>query len=685
MTEHANLKPNRLLEETSPYLQQHAYNPVDWYPWCDEAIQRAKREDKPIFLSIGYSACHWCHVMEHESFENPQIAGYMSQNFVCIKVDREERPDLDSIYMNSVQLMTGHGGWPMSVFLTPELKPFFGGTYWPPFARMRMPGFFNILNGVTDAWKEKRDALETQADELTQAVIQVSGIQTGPAELNVEVMRTAQRNMLAAVDDHNGGFGGAPKFPHPMTVRVLLRNWKRFGDADSLNVVKLTLDKMADGGIYDHLGGGFARYSTDARWLVPHFEKMLYDNALLISAYLEGLQATGDQRYATVVRETCDYVLREMTQPEGGFYSTQDADSDGEEGKFFVWSLAEVRELLDEKEGLALTTCYDVTQRGNWEGKNILNRPKSFEVCTQSLGLSLDELDVVLASAKQKLFGVRSQRIWPGRDEKVLASWNGLMIAAMAQAAQVLNEPKYAQAAADAADFVLDIMRESDGRLLHAYKDGRARFNGYLDDYACLIDGLVDLYQAVGDAKHLDAARQLSKRMIEQFGDSAEGGFFYTATDHEALIARSKDSQDNATPSGNGMAAYALLRLGRLTSDAEITEAGMSTLDVLSGNICRSAMASGQALMALDFQLGPTWELHLVNGADATANEQAQRTIHQQFLPNKIVWPISGALPSSFGELPTAYAAVTLLACELGACRIPATGLDAITAALKSM
>jgi uncharacterized protein len=685
MNDTENLKPNRLLDETSPYLQQHAYNPVDWYPWSDEAIQKSKTEDKPIFLSIGYSACHWCHVMEHESFENAQIAQYMSQHFVCIKVDREERPDLDSIYMNSVQLLTGHGGWPMSVFLTPELKPFFGGTYWPPFARMKMPGFFNVLNSVNEAWREKRESLEEQAESLTQAVIQVSGIQSEPSELSLETMQLAQVNLLAAADNHNGGFGSAPKFPHPMTVRVLLRNWKRFGDAESLDVVKLTLDKMADGGIYDHLGGGFARYSTDGHWLVPHFEKMLYDNALLIPAYLEGLQATGNQRYASVVRETCDYVLREMTQPEGGFYSTQDADSDGVEGKFFVWSLDEVNELLDDDEAKALATCYDVTKQGNWEGKNILNRPKSFDEYCETLELARSELDDLLASAKRKLFDARSKRIWPGRDDKVLASWNGMMIAAMSQAAMVLDEPKYAQAASDAAIFVLEVMRESDGRLLHAYKDGRARFNGYLDDYSCMIDGLVELFQAGGDVKFRDAAVELSNRMNDQFGDTDEGGFFYTASDHEELIARSKDSQDNATPSGNGMAAYALLRLGRLTADATITEAGLATLQALSGNIKRSAMASAQALLALDFRLGPSWELHLVNGPDENHNKQAKQAIHESFIPNRIVWPDSESLPASFGEWPVSFDDVTLLACEQGTCRLPASGIDAIKESLNTM
>ena len=452
--------PNKLADETSPYLLQHANNPVEWWPWCEEAIQTARRHERPIFLSIGYSACHWCHVMEHESFENADIAALMNQWYVCIKVDREERPDLDQIYMSAVQAMTGSGGWPMSVFLTPELKPFFGGTYWPPSARWGRPGFREILAGVHDAWQNRRDAVFAQADELTSHVIQAASSSVAPSPLNEDILRGAMRSLIRSADRVHGGFGSAPKFPHPMDLRVALRCWRRFQNDEVLDIATLTLDKMANGGIYDHLGGGFARYSTDERWLAPHFEKMLYDNALLVPAYLEAHQITGRADFARVARETLDYILREMTSPEGGFYSTQDADSEGEEGKFFVWSKAEIESLLDPGDAQAFCESYDVSASGNWEHKNILNRPRPHEEVAALLKLDPSELETILARCRTKLFETRSKRIWPGRDEKVLASWNGLMMSAMAMGASVLGEPKYAEAARAAADFILIEMLE---------------------------------------------------------------------------------------------------------------------------------------------------------------------------------------------------------------------------------
>jgi uncharacterized protein YyaL (SSP411 family) len=514
-------------------LLQHAFNPVDWFPWSDEALTLAKQLNKPIFLSIGYSACHWCHVMEHESFENADIAKLMNEHFVCIKVDREERPDLDQIYMTAVQIMTGRGGWPMSVFLTPDLRPFFGGTYWPPFARMNMPGFRDVLAGVNDAWKNRRDDVLRSADELTGELVVSASRLLPRAGMTLETLGHGMRELLRIADRQHGGFGGAPKFPHPMDLRLLLRCWKRFGDTEALDVVRLTLDKMAAGGIYDHLGGGFHRYSTDGRWLAPHFEKMLYDNALLTTTYLEAFQATGNADYARIVRETLDYVLSEMTQPQGGFYSTQDADSEGEEGKFFVWSEEEVLSLLSPAEGRLFCVAYDITQHGNWEEKNILNRPQSHEQVANVLQVSADELEAVLVRCRAKLLHARSQRIAPGRDDKVLVSWNGLMIAAMSQAASILGEPRYASAARSAADFILAKMFDAQGRLLHSFKDGRARFNGYLDDYACLIDGLIDLYQATFEAKYVEAAIDLAQQMSSRFEDPKGGGFFYTSIDHE--------------------------------------------------------------------------------------------------------------------------------------------------------
>ena len=684
---------NRLADETSPYLQQHAYNPVDWFPWGDEAIARARELNKPIFLSIGYSACHWCHVMEHESFENDDIAAVMNEHYVCIKVDREERPDLDQIYMNAVQLLTGRGGWPMSVFLTPDLHPFYGGTYWPPHARMGMPGFLDILLGVNEAWVEKRDRVDAQAAELTNAVAQASGIRVEPTQLDVSLLTNAERDLLRSADRTHGGFGGTPKFPHPMDLRVLLRTWQRFGNSDALNVVTQTLDLMSRGGIYDQLGGGFHRYSTDVRWLAPHFEKMLYDNALLTPAYIEAYQATGNEDYARVARETLDYVLREMTQPEGGFYSTQDSDSEGEEGKFFVWYEDEVMELLGPDDGQLFCYCYDVTSEGNWEGKCILNRPQPHAQAAQVLDQTPEELEEVLARGRAKLLEARSTRIAPGRDDKVLTSWNGLMIAAMARASTVLDELRYAAAASEAAAFILNNMREEGGRLLHSFKDGRARFNAYLDDYACLIDGLVELCQATGEGHWLTSAIALAERLFEQFADTQAGGFFYTSSDHEELITRAKDCQDNATPSGNGMAAYALLRLARIAARPNIEQKAVATLKALSGQMEQLALASGQSLLALDWLLGPSYEFVLCDGDDASANRTAQRLLADKRLPNHvlILRPSVAVVEESSPLQPllegrqAVDGQPTLYICEHGTCRVPSVGADAISEALDNL
>jgi uncharacterized protein len=674
--------PNRLTHETSPYLLQHANNPVDWYPWGDEALAAAKREDKPIFLSIGYSACHWCHVMEHESFEDETIAGLMNERFINIKVDRD---------MNAVQLMTRRGGWPMSVFLTPDLKPFFGGTYWPPESRMGMPGFRDIVIKVHEAWMQRRDELLHSADELTAAVRQVAAPQGEECELNETLLRRAAQKLIGIADRRHGGFGGAPKFPHAMDVRVLLRGWKRFGDGDALAVATLTLDKMAGGGMYDHLGGGFHRYSTDARWLVPHFEKMLYDNALLVPAYLEAYQATGNPEYARVARETLDYVLREMTRPDGGFYSTQDADSEGVEGKFFVWSEEEITGVLGPDDARIFNYCYDVTAEGNWEDHTILNRPKTDEQAAHVLGIGVDQLRTVLARSKQKLLQVRSQRVAPGRDEKLLVGWNGMMISACSQGAMVLHEPRYAEAARHAAEFILNSLVTPEGRLLHSFKDGRARFAGYLDDYACLIDGLVDLYQATFEPGSLDGAASLAAVMIDLFYDADAQGFFYTARDHERLIARNKEIHDGSTPSGNSMAATALLRLGRLCGRHDLEETAVRTLEYLSPVLAESPTAAGQALLALDFLLGPTREIAIVEGSQPRETEEVLAALHRRFVPNKVVArrragqtdaDIAAELqPLLKGKAPR-NGATTIYICEHGTCGLPVTGVSGLESAL---
>jgi uncharacterized protein YyaL (SSP411 family) len=696
--------PNRLIHETSPYLLQHAHNPVDWHPWGEEAFARARAEDKPLFLSVGYSACHWCHVMERESFENEAIAALMNLHYINIKVDREERPDVDQIYMSAVQLMTQRGGWPMSVFLTPDGRPFYGGTYWPPTSRMGMPGFRDVLLKLHEYWTQHRGEVQTSAASLADAVGRIAAPEFEQADLNKDMLRRAMHELLTSADRRHGGFGGAPKFPHPMDLRVLLRCWQRFGEEDALHVARLTLDKMAMGGIYDHLGGGFHRYSTDARWLVPHFEKMLYDNALLIPAYLELLQCTQDLGSLAIIKQTLDYVLREMTSPTGGFYSTQDADSEGEEGKFFVWSEAEVVELLGPDDARIFNYCYDVTGSGNWEGHNILNRLKTDEQAASMLHVSTSVLYDTLHRCRQRLAEARSRRITPGRDEKILIAWNGLMISAIAQAvvgrsgmhrpddsptiwAQVLG------AAESAASFILTTMRDADGRLLHSFKDGRARISAFLDDYACFVDGLVELYQATFNPRWLTAAVELAEQMIARFADTEHGGFFYTPSDHEQLIARSKDTQDNATPSGNGMAATALLKLGRLTGRTDLEEQGYRTLRSLSGLLAEHPRAAAQALIALDFHLGPAHEIVLVDGGDPGETDAALAQLSTRFLPGKVVARRPAGLADS--DLPpvlkpllegrTATSpALTAYVCDHGACKLPVSGGEALLNALAS-
>ena len=681
---------NRLIDETSPYLLQHAHNPVDWYPWGEEAFDRAREEDKPVFLSVGYSACHWCHVMERESFENEAIAAVMNEHFVNVKVDREERPDVDQIYMSAVQLMTQRGGWPMSVFMTPEGRPFYGGTYWPAESRMGMPGFRDILLKLHEYWSERRDEVSESAGQLTQAISASAAPRFERSDLGENTLQTACRTLLGTADRQHGGFGGAPKFPHPMDVRVLLRCWKRFANDDALGVARLTLDKMAAGGIYDHLGGGFHRYSTDVHWLVPHFEKMLYDNALLIPAYVEAFQCTQDESYLRVIEETLAYVLREMMQPEGGFYSTQDADSEGEEGKFFVWSEDAVVELLGPEDARVFNYCYDVTPRGNWEGKTILNRPKNDEQAAKMLGVEVAELKGTLARCRERLLAARGERVAPGRDEKVLVSWNGMMIAAIAQAARGRSGDDGADvwgesvvAAEKAAEFILTRMTDEEGRLQHTWKDGRGTIGAFLDDYACLIDGLVELYQTTFDARWLSEAVRLADEMIEQFADADDGAFFYTAADHERLIARSKDSQDGATPSGNGMAATALLKLGRLTGRTDLEETGYETLQSLSGLLNEHPRAASQALIALDFHLGPTKELVLVDGEDVEEGDRVLREVAERFVPNLVlVRHDGGEAPEVLGALLEGKAGsgeeLTGYVCERGVCGLPVRGVGRV-------
>jgi uncharacterized protein YyaL (SSP411 family) len=680
---------NRLADETSPYLLQHAHNPVDWFPWGDEAFERARAEDRPIFLSVGYSACHWCHVMERESFENGDIAALMNENFVNVKVDREERPDVDQIYMAAVQAMTGHGGWPMSVFLTPDGKPFYGGTYFPPADRHGMPGFPRVLLSVAQAWREQRERIVGAAGQLTEQLQGLGSVGSGGGgSLDASALDNAYLKLSRAFEPTYGGFGDAPKFPHPMDVRVLLRHHHRTADPHALHMVRHTLDHMARGGLYDHLGGGFARYSTDDRWLVPHFEKMLYDNALLATAYLEAYQATGEPEYRRVVRETLDYVLGRMTGPEGGFYSTEDADSEGVEGKYYVWSLDEVQSLLGDR-AETFAAVYDVTAHGNWEHANILNLPRPIPQAAARLGVDEDDLRRELAESRRILLEARDRRVPPGKDTKVLTSWNGLAIAAFAEAARVVGGRPYLDAAERAAGFLLDALRTPDGRLLHSYKDGRARFNGYLDDYSYLLDGLVRLFEATGAPRWISSALDLAQAMLDEFRDPADGGFFYTGGAHEALIARNKDATDNATPSGNAMAATALLRLAALTGRTDLEDAGRGALGSAAALIQKAPTAAGQSLIALDFLLAPVREFAVIGGDEASEYQEVLGSLARRFLPHKVVAPSRqaadpelAAIVPLLADRPAVEGRTTTYICENFACRAPVVGVEGLERAL---
>lgn len=681
--------PNRLATQSSPYLLQHAGNPVDWYPWGTDALERARAESLPIFLSIGYSACHWCHVMEHESFEDAEIARFLNEHFVCIKVDREERPDLDQIYMNAVQLMTGRGGWPMSVFLTPELKPFYGGTYWPPTARMGMPGFDQVLEAVSDAWKNRRGDALAQANSLSEHLRQIAQPAAAAGPLDQDMLDRAGSDVARSFDPTYGGFGSAPKFPHPFDLRLLLRLWRRHRRDDLLHVVTFTLEKMAAGGIYDQLGGGFHRYSVDERWLVPHFEKMLYDNALLVPCYLEAHLVTGREDFARIARETCDYVLREMTSPEGGFYSTQDADSEGVEGKFFVWTPAEVRAILGETPARAFELVYDVTQAGNFEhGQSILNRPRPLEACAAELGRDSVELAQELAESRARLLDARERRVHPGLDDKVIVAWNGLMIDALAQAAAVLEEPRYLIAAQRAAHFLLEHARRPDGRLLHSWRRGVATLDAYLDDYACLCNALVSLYEVDFDEHWIVEACALADLVLELFRDQNDNGFFFTASDHEELITRPKDLYDNATPSGNSVAALALLRLAKLSGRDTYRAGADSALRAGAVVAQQAPRAAGQFLAALDMHLGPTPEIAILGEPAHEATAAVLANLRHRYLPNKVVALRRPGAVEEPSPLAALWEGKTLegpgpgvFICEHFACRAPVYGRDAAIAA----
>jgi uncharacterized protein YyaL (SSP411 family) len=667
---------NQLANESSPYLRQHADNPVEWYPWGEEALQRARKEDKPILLSIGYAACHWCHVMAHESFEDPVTAALMNEHFINIKVDREERPDLDSIYMAATVAMTGQGGWPMTVIMTPDCRPFFGGTYFPPVPRHGLPAFTQVLQGIAQAWETQRDVVQRSAVEvsahLRQTVITIDSETT----LDTSLFDQALNNFLRTFDSQLGGFGSAPKFPPSMALEFLLRIYLQRDDKMALHMVETTLEAMARGGIYDQLGGGFARYSTDARWLVPHFEKMLYDNALLARVYLHAWQVTGKPLYRRIVEETLDFTVRELRHEDGGFYSSYDADSEEQEGKFYVWSAAEIRRALDDAAPL-FAAYYDVSDAGNWEGHTILNVPRPPAEIAAEFGLDVPEMEQRLAAARETLYALRAQRVWPGLDDKVLTAWNGLMLAAFAEAGAVLNRPDYTAVAVQNAEFLRRELRREDGRLLRTWKAGsEARYNAYLEDYAYLADGLLALYETTLDVQWFAWALELADVMLAHFSDD-DGGFFDTSDDHEDLLLRPKDLQDNATPSGNAVATGVLLRLSLLTGEGTYWDKAEGATAGLYEMMARHPGSFAQWLSNATFILGEPQEVAIIGAPDAPDTAALLAVLRETYRPTLVMALGSGEDEAAVIPLLQQREAIdgraTAYVCRRFVCRQPVT------------
>ena len=681
--------PNRLSQETSPYLLQHSDNPVDWYPWGDEALSRARDEDRPILLSIGYSACHWCHVMERESFENEEIASLMNENFVNIKVDREERPDLDAVYMEAVQMLTGSGGWPMTVFLTPEGRPYYGGTYFPPEDRQGMPGFPRLLAAASEAYRTNKGEIERVTRQLADQMGRSGQMPRGVHPLTTEVMHTAYSQLATQFDHLNGGFGNAPKFPQPMTPEFMLRYDQHGFNPRALEMVQLTLQKMAYGGIYDQVGGGFHRYSTDAYWLVPHFEKMLYDNALLARLYLHAWQITSNPLYRRITEETLDYVLREMTDTAGGFYSAQDADSEGVEGKFFVWTPDELRAALGPDAELVMG-YYGVTDRGNFEGANILNVPKHPEDYADERGVSEGELSEAVQRARATLLELRERRIHPLLDDKVLTGWNGLMLRSFAEAGAALNREEYLDAARRNAAFLLDSMRDENGRILRTWRNGQAKLLGYLEDYACLADGLLALHEATLESRWLREANVVAEGIIELFWDDAVGGFYDTGSDHESLVIRPRDVFDNAQPCGGSVATDVLLRLAIITGNDDFATKAATPIRALQSLLGRAPSATGHWLGALDFYVSLPKEVVIVGPADGEITRSMLGEVGKRYLPNRVVVGVGDPSSPPLGNSPLLEQRVmqdgapTAYVCQHYVCQLPVTTAAALAAQLDS-
>jgi uncharacterized protein YyaL (SSP411 family) len=636
--------PNHLINETSPYLRQHAHNPVEWYPWGLEAFERAQRENKPIFLSIGYSTCHWCHVMAHESFEHPEVARLMNETFVSIKVDREERPDIDNVYMSACQVMTGSGGWPLSIIMTPDKRPFFAATYIPREGRFGLIGMMELIPHIRELWATRRGEALSLSNKIA-AVLQQTSQDAPGEELDEATLELAYEQLTKRFDGQHAGFSSAPKFPTPHNLLFLLRYWKRHGNKTALDMVEKTLKAMRRGGIYDHVGFGFHRYSTDSQWLVPHFEKMLYDQAMLAMAYTEAYQATGKENYGKTAREIFTYVLRDMTVPEGGFYSAEDADSEGREGKFYLWTQEEVRQALGNEEADFVAKVFNIEKDGNLaeqatrrkSGVNILHLRKTLGEIASDLNLSQQDLQTHLEVLRQKLFAYREKRVHPMKDDKILTDWNGLMIAALAKGAQAFDEPEYTEAACGAADFILGNLRKADGRLWHRYRNGQAGIEANLDDYAFLVWGLIELYEAIFKARHLGVALELTGDMVKHFWDEDGDGLYLMPDDGESMFVRKKEIYDGAMPSGNSVAMLNLLRLGRMTANSDLEEKAAKIGRAFSRSVKLSPSAYTQLMVALDFGIGPCYEVVIAGNAKAEDTKAMVKALRTRFLPNKIV------------------------------------------------
>ena len=670
--------PNHLADETSPYLLQHANNPVDWYAWGEEALARAKSENKPIFLSIGYAACHWCHVMAHESFEKAEVAAFLNQNFISIKVDREERPDIDSIYMSAVVAMTGQGGWPLSVFLTPAGKPFYGGTYFPPTGRYGLPGFMELLAGIVDTWKNRKSEIDRAAISLTGALQQELAWQVNVStnDLSLEALRPASQKLIDSFDQEYGGWGSAPKFPQPMAVEFLLRQAAR-GDQAALATAVAALKAMNQGGIYDVAGGGFHRYSTSRDWLVPHFEKMLYDNAQLALAYLHAYLVNHDEEFRRTCEETLDFILRELTGPEGGFYSSLDADSEGEEGKFYLWDKKELGEVLSLEELLLVEQVYGITNTGNFQGKIILKKNQDLESTCKELNLDFDAVRSRLISIHRRLLEVRGRRPRPATDDKVLVSWNCLALQAFSEAARSLDRPDYLAAAQRNAAFLTTALLP-EGHLKHTWRANRAHQPAFLEDYAGLILGLLSLYQANQDTRWFSIAATLTRQMVDKFKDEA-GGFFNTSREQEALIVRPKDLQDNAIPSGNALACLALLEMAAFTDTGEWVDLALRPFAGLQETMVKYPTAFAYWLQALDFYLGPTRQIALLWPAGDQAHLDFLRFLWKQYLPGAILaaspYPPADDAPDLLRNRPLTGNKTTVFICQGFVCKLPVTSV----------